>query len=224
MRKYYKAYDKRYRQVHKKKLSWSSDNNTQIIIECIKKYNINKDNLILEIGCGEGRDARYLLKQGYNVLASDVSKEAINYCKLKDKENRKKYLVLDVLDCKKFKSKFDFIYSVACIHMLTQEEDRNNYYKFIYNHLNSNGLAIILSMGDGKKESISNYKEAWEDTVRTHQMTETKMKIATTSCKIVNIKNFHKEIENNGFKIIEHGITEIIPDFKEMMYAVIKLR
>ena len=40
--------------------------------------------------------------------------------------------------------------------MLVLDEDRNNYYKFIYNHLKQNGYALILSMGDGKKEFKSN--------------------------------------------------------------------
>ena len=110
MEKYYKAYDKRYKQVHDKNLSWASNNNTKIVYECINKYTINKDNLILEIGCGEGRDARYLLNKGYNVLATDVSKEAINYCKENDKKNLNNYKVLDVLDYKDFKKSFDFIY------------------------------------------------------------------------------------------------------------------
>lgn len=60
MKPYYKAYDKRYKQVHEKKLSWSSNNRTEIIEKIINKYNITKDNKILEIGCGEGRDAIYL--------------------------------------------------------------------------------------------------------------------------------------------------------------------
>ena len=130
MEKYYKAYDKRYKQVHKKNLSWSSNNNTKLVYECIKKYNIGKKDSILEIGCGEGRDSRYLLNKGYNVLATDVSVEAINFCKLKYETHENCYGILDVLDCKEFTKKFDFIYSVACLHMLTNNDDRNNYYRF----------------------------------------------------------------------------------------------
>ena len=222
MEKYYKAYDKRYKQVHDKNLSWASNNNTKIVYECINKYTINKDNLILEIGCGEGRDARYLLNKGYNVLATDVSKEAINYCKENDKKNLNNYKVLDVLDCKDFKKSFDFIYSVACIHMLTSDEDRNNYYKFINVHLNDNGIALILSMGDGVTESVSDASIAWEDTTRVHEETQEKMNIASTSCRIVSFDTLFKEIKANNFNIIEHGITEIIPDFPEIMYVVIK--
>ena len=222
MKEYYKAYDKRYRQVHKNNLSWASNNNTKIVYNCIKKYNIKKENSILEIGCGEGRDAKYLLHKNYNVLATDVSKEAINYCKFNDKNYKNNYKVLDVLDCKRFNKKFDFIYSVACIHMLIKDDDRNNYYKFIYEHLNDNGIALILSMGDGENESVSDSNLAWKNTIRIHEETKKEMNIASTSCRIVNFNTFFEEIKKNGFINLEYGITEIIPDFPEIMYVVIK--
>lgn len=80
MNKYYEAYDKRYKQVHENNLSWSSNNLTKKVIDTLNKYLSERDIKILEIGCGEGRDARYLLGLGYNVLATDISPEAISYC------------------------------------------------------------------------------------------------------------------------------------------------
>ena len=77
MRKYYEAYDKRYKQVNDRRLSWSPNDNTQLIEKIISKYHLEKEKM-LEIGCGEGRDARYLLNKNYNVLATDISKEAID--------------------------------------------------------------------------------------------------------------------------------------------------
>ena len=96
MNKYYEAYDKRYKQVHDKGLSWSCNNNTQIVDDIINKYNL-KNGKILEIGCGEGRDARYLLNKNYNILATDISQEAINYCTKNDITHKNNYKVLDVL-------------------------------------------------------------------------------------------------------------------------------
>ena len=222
MKPYYKAYDKRYKQVHEKNLSWSSNNRTEIIEEMMNKYNITKKSKILEIGCGEGRDAIYLLNKNYNLLATDASVEAINYCKANDKNHTTNYQVLDVLDAKHFHNQYDFIYSIACIHMLVLDTDRNNYYKFIYNHLTDNGIALILSMGDGINESKSNIKEAWTNTTRIHEETKEELTITTTSCRIVNFSNFTKEIEKNNMTILEKGITKIIPDFPQIMYVLIK--
>lgn len=56
-RKYYEAYEDRYQQVHEEALTWFSHNNSNIVIDTLNQY--FKDNIIkiLEIGCGEGRDA-----------------------------------------------------------------------------------------------------------------------------------------------------------------------
>ena len=63
-RRYYEAYDERYKQVHQKSLQWFSSLPSKIVEETITEYGISKISKILEIGCGEGRDAIYLMKNG----------------------------------------------------------------------------------------------------------------------------------------------------------------
>ena len=219
MSKYYEAYDKRYKQVHSKGLAWSTNTNTKIVEEIINKYHLEKIK-ILEIGCGEGRDARYLLNKNYNVIATDISKEAIDYCKKKDIIHKNNYNVLDVLNDKS-EEKYGFIYSVACLHMLVLDNDRNNYYEYIFNHLEKNGYALVLSMGDGIKESSSDISKAFNNIKRTHQETNQELNIAATSCRIVNFDTLIKEV-NNKFEVIEYGITEIENHFDKIMYILIK--
>ena len=48
------------------------------------------------------------------------------------------------------------------------------------------------------------------------------MNVATTSCRIVNFETLTKEVVIQNLKIIGQGITSIIPNFPEIMYAVIK--
>ncbi len=81
MKKYYEAYDERYKVAHSKGVSWSSDKSSPIVLDTMKKYKIHPLNSILEIGCGEGRDSKELLERGYHLFATDISKEAIQYCK-----------------------------------------------------------------------------------------------------------------------------------------------
>lgn len=50
---YYKAYDKRYRQVYEYDYLWSSKSPTPDVFETIKKYNIPVSASILDLGCGE---------------------------------------------------------------------------------------------------------------------------------------------------------------------------
>ena len=218
---YYEAYDKRYKQVHDKGLAWSPSNNTKIVEEVINKYHLEKENM-LEIGCGEGRDAKYLLDKGYDVFATDISKEAIDYCIKNDPNHKDNYQVLDVLNDNSSNDKYGFIYSIACLHMLVLDEDRNKYYKYIHNHLKDDGYALILTMGDGIDESSSDISKAFDDVQRIHQESNQEISVATTSCRIVNFDTLLKEVEDNNFNSIKYGITEIENHFDIIMYILIK--
>ncbi len=77
---YYMAYEKRYSQVYNKKMMWSSNQPTTDVINFFNKYNISKNNKVLDLGCGEGRDAIYFLDKGYNVSAVDYFKTVIEMC------------------------------------------------------------------------------------------------------------------------------------------------
>lgn len=221
MSKYYEAYDKRYRQVHDKGLSWSPDNNTEIVEEMIMKYHLENARM-LEIGCGEGRDARYLLNKDYDVLATDISEEAIRYCKIRDPEHKISYRILDVLKDDRADDKYGFIYSIATLHMLVLDEDRNNYFNYIYKHMEDDGYALILTMGDGKTEVSSDITKAFDNVRRTHQQSEQEMDIVQTSCRMVSFDTLFKELSNKGLEEVEDGITEIENHFDKIMYVLIK--
>ena len=40
-----------------------------IVLETVRKYGLEREQPMLELGCGEGRDAVPLLKNGYHLLA-----------------------------------------------------------------------------------------------------------------------------------------------------------
>ena len=222
MTKYYEAYEQRYRQVHEKSLSWASEKNSPIVLETIRKYGMPDNTKILDIGCGEGRDCLFLLDLGYDVQALDISEEAIRYCKIKaGAKSEGRFHVVDVC-ADSFEGTFDFIYSVATLHMLVLEQDRKQYLSFIKSHLSANGYALILSMGDGQMESESDIKEAFENRKRTHQTTGEELLVAATSCKMVSFNTFRNELQSSGFSIVEDGLTEIEQDFPTIMYAVVR--
>lgn len=221
MSKYYEAYDIRYRQVHEKGLTWAVDNNTELVEKVIYKYHLENEKM-LEIGCGEGRDSKYLLNNNYNLLATDISEEAINYCKSYDLAHKDCYKVLDVLSDNSSNEKFGFIYSVACLHMLVLDKDRRKFYQYIYNHLEKNGYCLILTMGDGINKYESDISKAFNNIKRIHQETKQELTIASTSCKIVDFDTLDKEVIDNGFDIMEQGITSIENHFNEIMYVIIR--
>lgn len=221
MRKYYEAYDDRYRQVHKENLHWFDESPSGIVFETIQRYAVSSDAKMLEVGCGEGRDARFLLNRGYDVLASDVSPAAVSFCREHDPAHREKYLCLDCLKGS-LDGNYDFIYAVAVIHMLVLQEDRDRFYRFFREHLTEKGIGLICSMGDGIMERSSDISNAFETQERIHGPSGKVLQLASTSYRAVSFGAFQEEIVSNGLQILEMGLTDIQPDYWKMMYAVVK--
>ena len=217
MKKYYEAYDMRYCAVHEKGLRWTHDINTPAVLQLLEKY-CKKDGKILEIGCGEGRDAKAVLNAGYDLYASDISKTAVDFCRADMPDQAGRFFVLDCIGGR-LDMKFDFIYSVAVLHMLTEDGDREAFYAFIKNHLKDGGKALIMSMGDGKNEKKSDPQKAFDKSVR--RLDGKTVTVAETTCRTVSFDMFEREIKNAGFKIAEKGLTGVIPEFDSLMYAVI---
>lgn len=220
-RKYYEAYDDRYRQVHSQNLQWFYDEPTPILARTMEEFGITRQDSILELGCGEGRDAYPLLKQGYDLLATDISPEANAYARKKWPEFADHFRILDCV-AGELPEKFDFIYAVAVVHMLVEDADRDGFYTFIRNHLNPRGIGLICTMGDGQMERSSDIRTAFELQQRTHEQSGKQVRIAGTSCRIVNSNTFRTELERNGLTIVKEGMTSAPPDFSMLMYAVVK--
>ena len=220
-RKYYEAYDDRYRQVHSRNLQWFYDDPTPIVGKTIEEFGIARNDKLLEIGCGEGRDAISLLRKGYDLLATDISPAAVDYARKKYPEFAKKFGILDCINSQ-MPEKFDFIYAVAVLHMLVEDADRDGFCRFLRKHLAPDGIALICTMGDGKMERKTDVATAFDLQERTHEQTGTTVQIANTSCCMVKFETFHAEIRRSGLHILKEGVTSSPPDFPMLMYAVVK--
>ena len=68
----------------------------------------------------------------------------------------------------------------------------------------------------------SDISKAFNNIKRIHQETKQELTIASTSCKIVDFDTLDKEVIDNGFDIMEQGITSIENHFNEIMYVIIR--
>lgn len=211
MKKYYLAYEDRYRKVHDEGLLWFSRRPTQELIEWVEYNCIPTNESVCEIGCGEGRDALYLASEGYEVTAMDASPTAITKCKQLVAERNLKvdWLVADALELsRKTEKRFKWIYSIATLHMLVEEEDRLKFLKSLYDLLEPGGKALIVSMGDGENERSTDISTAFELQERHHSGTGRTMMLAGTSYRGVNWSSHEKELVNVGFQIEKKLDTE----------------
>lgn len=220
-RKYYKAYDDRYRQIHGLNLQWFYDDPTPIVMKTIRDFGIKQQHRILELGCGEGRDAYPLLKNGYNLLATDISPAAVSYAQKKYPQYMAHFAVLDCVGGV-LTEKFDFIYAVAVVHMLVEDGDRDGFYTFIREHLKPDGIALVCTMGDGEAERQTQTNTAFDLQERTHEQSGEKVKIASTSCRMVGFDTLHAELHRNGLEVLKEGMTQAPPDFPKLMYVAVK--
>ena len=216
---YYKAYDARYQTIHERGLSWFSGEPTPIVAETIKKYGIGPEARILEIGCGEGRDAAYLLHEGRDVLAADVSPEAIRYCRSRYPGYEDRFTVLDCVR-DPHSGSYDFLYAVAVLHMLVKDADRAAFWRFLRDHLVEDGLALVCTMGDGKSEYRSDPDEAFALRERAHESGQ--ILVAATSYRRVSFDSLRREIAAASLEPVKLGLCSGAPDYAELMYAVVR--
>ena len=216
---YYKAYDERYKVIHQQGVTWSSNQSTPIVLDLLQKYDIRRDMYVLEIGCGEGRDAKAVLDQNFSLLATDISPEAIRYCQSNMPQYKDHFQVVDCLS-DTLDKRFDFIYAVAVVHMLVLDNHRDGFYQFIKEHLTPDGFALICTMGDGNTEMQSDITQAFTPQKRDHESGA--IWVASTSCRMISFKTFKNELQRNGLRLLESGITTSLPDFNSLMYAVVK--
>ena len=78
---------------------------------------------LLEIGCGSGRDAAFMIKNGYSILATDGSEEMIETAKQCHPELNNVLHVMHIPDDISFEpSSFDGIYSIATLMHLEKND------------------------------------------------------------------------------------------------------
>lgn len=218
---YYKAYEKRYRQVYAQNMLWSSKEHTPDVTNFIEKYEVTKEDKILDLGCGEGRDAIYLLGKGYNVLAVDYSSSVIDKCnELSNNKYKKNFKQFDVME-DEMPEKFNYIYSIAVLHMFVLTEHRNKFLTFIRKHLEDKGKCLLCVLGDGEKTYSTDIENAFNNTKRTVMNNNTSLDIASTSCKIVDWDTLEKEIQENGLIIERKWISTDIPEFNNSMCVIV---
>ncbi len=217
---YYKAYDQRYRAIHDRNHTWAAETSTPMVLKILGKYGISKEEPLLEVGCGEGRDSIALLRAGYDLTATDVSGEAVRYCRKKFPEFGACFTLADV--CRdRLDRQFRFIFATSVLHMLVEDRDRQGFWTFFRTHLSEGGLGLVLTMGDGTAEFRTDPSRAYELQERTNNAGRIPVLVPSTSCRMVSFATLDREIRAAGLKMVESGITQSLPDFDSLMYAVV---
>lgn len=96
---------------------------------------------ILELGCGQGQDTKYLVDQGFSVVASDFSQFALDQIK----DSRAEIKILDLNNPLPFKKEsFDVVYSHLALHYFDKKRTQELFDE-IYDVLKPGGIFATLT-------------------------------------------------------------------------------
>lgn len=190
----------------------------QEYLDLVNKY--SSLGTLLDIGCGTGNLAIEFAKQGFDVVATDLSEEMLNIVdyRAKEEEVELEIAIYDMLDPIDFE--FDVIIaSMDVINHLSDLEDVEFGFTNIYNHLLDNGVFVfdVLSVEfidafDGYVEDDEDYHFHWEShkgdkehsivhtiTINVEDQTE-EVKIYEQTHEMTSYENILHKV---GFKILE---------------------
>jgi len=127
-----------------------------------KNFNFKKGSSLLDLGCGDGKDSIYFLKNNFKVTSLDFSKSAIELFRLRSKKEKNLEInpiisnILE-LDLNFKKNSFDIIYANLSLHYFDDFQTKK-IFSDIFKILKNNGLLFVncKSDNDFKKE---NFKE-----------------------------------------------------------------
>ena len=123
---------------NKKNISLESAQNNKYK-SLVKLAQINKQNKVLEIGCGWGGFTSYVSKKiGSNITGITISKNQYEYATNLQKKN----VSIKFLDYRKIKKKYDKIVSIEMFEAVGKK-NWDTFFKVINSSLKKNGAAVL---------------------------------------------------------------------------------
>ncbi|MBU0711496.1 class I SAM-dependent methyltransferase [bacterium] len=146
---------------------------------------------LIELGCGNGRDAIFFANEGIDVLAIDQCENEIEFLKNRFSNPKNvRFLCGDFTNLDNNES-FDIIYSRFTLHSITEKEERKTLI-WSFTNLNPNGILCVEVRGHGneifgKGEPVIGEKNAYiyDEHYR----------------RFLNFNNFCKNLSDIGFFI-----------------------
>lgn len=124
-------------------ISLDFDKTRVMIWQCVKDFESlikKKDALILDAGCGNGKNMLYYKSLNYNNLEGcDFSESFVELCKLKQLN----VIYANILNTPYKSNYFDNIISIAVLHHLSTEENRVKALIELYRVLKEGGSMLI---------------------------------------------------------------------------------
>ena len=101
------------------------------------------DKKVLDIGCGEGKDAVYMAQKGYDVTAFDITENGIRKTlRLAEERGVKVNAYVDDINTFDINEKFDIVYSTGTVQYLF-DENKKGFFGKLDKITKNHGLVFI---------------------------------------------------------------------------------
>jgi len=142
-------WNKAYENVDTKKLGWYEDY-PEPSLQLIKKCNLDKDAILLNVGVGVTTLIDELIKLGYkNIIGSDISSSAIEQIKQRIAlpEHDVKWIIDDLTNSRELidLSPVDLWHDRAVLHFFNDSVDQEAYFCLLDKLVRTNGYVIIAA-------------------------------------------------------------------------------
>lgn len=149
------AYQRRYAKVYEAGARfWEEPAPTEELVIQIRQMNFPRGTNVIEFGCGEGRDAIFLAKQGFKVAAVDVALSAVKRAKQRAVEEDASidFVVADATNLGCFPSlTYDLAVSIGYLHMVINKKDRQKHLSETLRLLKPQSFYFSCNIGGEKR-------------------------------------------------------------------------
>ena len=155
-------------------------------------HHLVEGETLIELGCGNGRDAVFFARHKIDVLAVDQCEGELAALAQKNDLSNLKFKCADFTSLGDIGS-FDYIYSRFTLHVISEEQE-DRVIKWAHDHLNKGGKFFIEARGHknelhklGEKVPNEDHAYIYDNHYR----------------RFIPIDALQEKLEKNGFKIIQ---------------------
>lgn len=174
--------------------------------------NFRKDLHVIEFGCGEGRDAIFLAKQGFNVTAIDIAPSAINQAQewAMQEKVQVHFEVGDIINLEHISgATYDLAVNVGCLHIIIDEDARLKHLREASRILKPHSIYFSCNLGG---DTLIEREDLYKTQPKPGDLTPRKIKVDGKEKEIMlpiiaawpkSGEQYKEEFEAAGYKILK---------------------
>jgi len=186
---------------------------TDALVKFVEKYGgfLPVHGRVIELGCGESRDAVFLASRGFNVLCVDVAELALirgkGLVREERAESRVDFSVMDALHLGLRDEHFDLAVDVAFLHLIVDQDLRKRYLSDVYRILRRGGYLFSCNLAsDSPMEPEDALRSASGKTIVKRFVVkgrEVEVELPVIPAWPKTLEEYVHEIDGMGFEVIE---------------------